>query len=244
MSKYAYDSLPSLRQHVTGRPTKDEADLSAASQTWVDSTIRNKLVYEIDWLGVPIIQTPEDIVLMQELIFRIQPDLIIETGVAHGGSLVLYASIMQLLGRGEVLGIDVDIRPHNRDVIEGHPLSHRISLLQGSSTAPEVVAQAASRAKGKSRVIVCLDSDHTGTHVLSELRAYASLVTVGSYLVVYDTHTDAAATRGLADARYINNGPMTGLKTFLGEDARFAVDPHFNRLRVSYSPDGYVKRLR
>ncbi|MFN7714569.1 MAG: cephalosporin hydroxylase family protein, partial [Pseudanabaenaceae cyanobacterium] len=152
-----------------------------------------KYSYHFEWLGRPIIQYPQDVVAMQELIWKVQPDLIIETGIAHGGSLIFSASMLELNAicggcqDAEVLGLDIDIRAHNREAIEAHPMFKRISMIQGSSIAPEVIEQVKAKAAGKQMILVCLDSNHTHAHVLAELEAYAPLTSVGSYCVVFDT---------------------------------------------------------
>ena len=159
----------------------------------MSASIAAKYSYNFSWLGRPIIQYPQDMVAMQELIWAVQPDLIVETGIAHGGSVIFSASMLELnaacggLAEAEVLAIDIDIRPHNRQAIEAHPLFRRVSMIQGSSIAADVVAQVKAKAAGKRRVLVCLDSNHTHAHVLAELEAYAPLTSVGSYCVVFDT---------------------------------------------------------
>ncbi|HSQ50049.1 MAG TPA: CmcI family methyltransferase, partial [Nitrospiraceae bacterium] len=171
----------------------EDAALQALSRRWSNDANRHKYTYNFAWLGRPIIQYPQDIVAMQEIIWSVKPDLIIETGVAHGGSLVFYASMLELAAicggsaDGEILGIDVEIRAHNRAAIEAHPMSRRIRLAEGSSLANETIAAATAMARGKRRVMVCLDSNHTHRHVLAELEAYAPLVSSGSYCVVFDT---------------------------------------------------------
>ncbi|MBK8404702.1 MAG: cephalosporin hydroxylase family protein [Saprospiraceae bacterium] len=148
---------------------------------------QEKYSYNFSWMGRPIIQYPQDMIAMQEIIWQIKPDLIIETGIAHGGSLIYYASIMELIGKGEIVGIDIDIRPHNRKEIESHPMFKRIHLIEGSSLDHQIVNQVAAMAAGKGTILVCLDSNHTHDHVLEELQLYSPFVTSGSYLVVFDT---------------------------------------------------------
>src|SRR5256885_12276612 len=168
------------------------SDLKSLSRTWQVEAGKHNYIYNFSWLGRPIIQLPQDVFAMQELIWSIQPDLIIETGVAHGGSLIFSASILELNAAcggpvdAEVVGIDIDIRAHNRDAIQRHQMFKRISLIRGSSTSPEIVAQVRNQVAGKQRVMVCLDSNHTHDHVLAELKAYGPLVSVGSYCVVFD----------------------------------------------------------
>ena len=181
---------------------KDKTLLSL-TQKWVNSANSKKYSYHYEWLGRPIIQYPQDMVAMQELVWRIKPDLIIETGIAHGGSLIMSASMLALLdlcdgiessstidpnkSKRKVLGVDIDIRPHNRAAIEAHPMASRIQMIQGSSIDPEIIAKVQALASSYSRVLVCLDSNHTHEHVLAELNAYAPLTSVGSYCVVFDT---------------------------------------------------------
>lgn len=168
-------------------------NLSISVQFFVESSIKTKYSYNFSWLGRPIIQYPQDIVAMQEIIWSVQPNLIIETGIAHGGSLIFSASMLELNAAcggpqdAEVLGIDIDIREHNRQAIESHPMFKRISMIEGSSIDPKIIEQVRRETAGKQSVLVCLDSNHTHDHVLAELEAYAPLVTVGSYCVVFDT---------------------------------------------------------
>ena len=162
------------------------AAFAALSQHWIRVGWSQKYSYGFSWLGRPVIQLPEDLVRIQEIIWRTQPDVVVETGVAHGGSLVFHAGLFELLGKGLVVGVDIEIRPHNRTAIEGHPLSHRIRLIEGSSTAPAVVERVKSTIPPGSRVMVLLDSNHTKAHVRAELEAYAPLVTPGSYIGVAD----------------------------------------------------------
>ena len=237
-----YDNLPSLRKYVTVKKDKNIKELKEMGERWLKISAENKLAYEIDWLGVPIIQTPEDMMLMQELIFRVKPDVIIETGIAHGGSLVYYASILELLGKGKIIGVDIEIREHNRKVIEAHPMFKRIEMIEGDSTSKEIVNKVAGRIPEGSTVIVCLDSDHAKEHVLKELKLYHKFVNPGSYLVVFDTHTSKLAEMGGCDRKYINNSPKEAVDEFLGENSDFEVDRQYNKLFISYSPDGYLRR--
>src|SRR6185312_5177663 len=170
-----------IESYSTNKELKD-----AAHQFNIVSN-NDKYSYNFTWMGRPIIQYPQDMIAMQELIWDIKPDLIIETGIAHGGSLIYYASIMELIGKGEILGIDIDIRTHNRNEIESHPMSKRISMIEGSAVDENIVAQVREKAKDKAVIMVCLDSNHTHDHVLQELKLYSPFVTVGSYCVVFDT---------------------------------------------------------
>lgn len=201
------------------------------------------------WLGVPIIQMPADVMATQEVIWSTKPDIIIETGIARGGSVLFMASILELIGKGRVIGVDIDIRAHNRESIESHPMSKRVTMIEGPSSDPETVAEVTASIPDGSSVMVVLDSDHSRDHVLSELRAYAPLVTKGCYLVVADTlvgHVDEAnAPRKRSKLWFKGNEPLAALKDYLKETDRFEVDPVVNgKLVVSSSPGGYLKCVR
>ena len=220
-----------------------------------------KYSYNFEWLGRPIIQYPQDIVAMQELIWQIKPDLIIETGIAHGGSLVFSASMLALLdmteaieagsafdprtSRRKALGIDIDIRAHNRAAIETHPMASRIRMIQGSSIAPDVVEQVRAMASGFSRVLVCLDSNHTHAHVLAELQAYAPLVSVGSYCVVFDTIIEDLPADFFPDRPWsVGNNPKTAVREFLKNHPEFESDTRIqHKLLITVAPDGFLKRV-
>lgn len=184
---------------------------------------------------------------MQEIIWATRPDLIIETGVAHGGSVVFSASLLELMGGDrQVVGIDVEIRPHNRAALEQHPLAHRIRLIEGSSTAPSVLAQVQSLAANKSRVLVLLDSNHTCEHVRQELRLYSPLVKKGSYLVVFDTDIEHLPADLIGNRPWgKGNNPMTAVKEFLGKTDRFVVDEEMEaKLLITVAPCGYLKCVK
>lgn len=233
----------------------------ALSRQWLQESMRRQYVYNFDWMGRPIIQYPQDMVAMQELVWRVRPDLIIETGIAHGGSLVLSASLLALLdmadaidsgstidpraSRRKVLGVDIDIRTHNRAAIESHPMSSRIAMIQGSSIAPEVVQQVREFAQGYQRVLVCLDSMHTHDHVLGELNAYAPLVTAGSYCVVFDTFVEDMPPQFFADRPWdVGNNPKTAVHRWLADHAEFEIDAEMEqRLQVTVAPHGFLRRL-
>ena len=212
---------------------------------------RHDWSYQWSWLGLPVIQMPSDIVVMQEILWECRPQLVIETGVARGGSLILSASILELLGEGRVLGIDVDIRAHNREAIEAHPLAHRVDMLEGSSTARDVVDAVKERAAAVDRVMVVLDSNHTHEHVLAELRAYAPFVSVGQFLVVADTFIEDIPTQ---EHRRRPWGPGDNPRTALAEWAAetggvetggFEPDEFVNaKLLLSASRGGYLRRVR
>jgi cephalosporin hydroxylase len=201
--------------------------------------------YNFSWMGRPIIQYPQDMIIMQELIWEIRPDLIIETGIAHGGSLIYYASLLELLGEGEVLGIDIDIRAHNRQEIERHPMFKRIRMIQGSSVSEETAAKVREVAAGKQRILVCLDSNHTHEHVLRELELYAPLVTKGSYIVVFDTIVEDLPDNYLPGRAWSRgDNPKTAVHAFLEKNSDFVIDGDIdNKLLISVAPGGYLKRI-
>jgi len=233
------------KQDSIARLGRDEG-LIELGRAFIERTGPARYSYNFTWMGRPIIQFPQDMVAMQEIIWEVRPDLIIETGVAHGGSLVYYASLLELLGGGAVLGIDIDIRAHNRSAIEGHPMAHRIRLLQGSSTDPAIVAAARTAAESATRVMVLLDSNHTDAHVAAELVAYSPLVTVGSYLVVFDTVVDRMPPGYFPDRPWgPDNNPMTAVRRFLRSTDRFRVDREIcDKLLITVAPQGYLRRVR
>ncbi|MBV8491127.1 MAG: cephalosporin hydroxylase family protein [Candidatus Eremiobacteraeota bacterium] len=223
-----------------------DAKVRELSDELTARTIPYRYTYNFSWLGVPIIQFPDDIVALSEIVWNLKPDLVIETGIAHGGSLIFYASMLQLIGgEGRVLGVDIDIRSHNRAVIESHPLAHRIDMIQGSSIDPEIVARVASAAAGK-RVLVVLDSNHTGDHVLAELRAYSPLVREGGYLVVLDTIVEKLPDELYADRPWsVGDNPMTAVHQFLKENDRFVIDEEYDsKLLLTVAPDGYLRCVK
>jgi cephalosporin hydroxylase/methionyl-tRNA formyltransferase len=239
-----------------------DLDILKETRAWMIRANAHKYSYHFEWLGRPIIQYPQDIVAMQELIWQIKPDLIIETGIAHGGSLILSASMLALLdmcdaieagqmldprtSRRKVLGIDIEIRPHNRAAIEAHPMASRIQMIEGSSIAPEVIAQVKAIAQGYERVLVCLDSNHTHDHVLAELEAYAPLVSVGSYCVVFDTIIEDMPPGSFPDRPWDKgNNPKTAVWEYLKTHPEFEIDKSIqHKLLITVAPDGYLKRVR
>lgn len=223
----------------------NDEKVQGLARDFFNESARHKYSYHFSWMGRPIIQLPQDMIAMQELVWRIQPDLIIECGIAHGGSIIYYASLLQLLGHGEVLGIDVDIRPHNRKAIEEHPMAHRITMFEGSSIAPEMVAKVRQLAEGK-KVIVVLDSNHTHDHVLEELRAYAPLVSVDSYCVVMDTVVEDMPADFFPDRPWGHgDNPKTAVWQYLKENSDFAIDRQVqDKLLLTVAPDGYLRRVR
>ena len=230
----------------------DDQALQNATRDWINKANARKYSYHFEWLGRPIIQYPQDMLAMQELIWRVQPDLIIETGIAHGGSLIFSASMLELNAAcggpadAAVLGVDIDIRAHNRLAIEAHPMFRRITMIQGSSVAPDIVAQVHALAAGKKRVLISLDSNHTHEHVLAELEAYALLTSVGSYCIVFDTVIEDMPAEMFPDRPWgPGNNPKTALWSYIKAHPEFVIDKQMDhKLLISVAPDGYLKRLR
>jgi cephalosporin hydroxylase len=222
-----------------------DKSLVALGQQFYNESARHKYTYHFSWMGRPIIQTPQDMIAMQELIWAVRPDVIIETGIAHGGSILYYASLLQLIGHGEVIGIDIDIRQHNREAIEAHPMSHRVSMIQGSSIDPALVEQVRARVAGK-KVMVVLDSNHTHEHVLEELRLYAPLVSVDSYCVVMDTVVEDMPEDAFPDRPWgKGDNPKTAVWAYLKENDDFQIDVSVqNKLLITVASDGYLRRVR
>jgi cephalosporin hydroxylase len=228
------------------RAMTQDADIQSCLPRTLEKIAKYRYAHNFTWLGRPIIQWPQDIVAMQELIWNVKPDLVIETGIAHGGSLIFYASLLELIGSGEVLGVDVEIRPHNRREIERHPRAKRITLLEGSSISPDIVTAVHQAARGKQRVLVVLDSNHTHDHVLSEARLYSPLVTKGSYLVVFDTVIEDVPASCYPDRPWRpGDNPKTAVRQFLSENDRFEIDRDFqDRLLLTAAPDGYLRCVK
>lgn len=235
--------------------------LQQAGLDFMRMTTLPKYSYNFFWLGRPIIQYPQDMVAMQELIWRIKPDLIIETGIAHGGSLILSASMLSLLDycdaietgmvldpkapRRRVLGLDIDIRTHNYNAINAHPMANRIDMIEGSSLDPVIISKVHNIAHGYKRVLVCLDSNHTHEHVLAELEAYAPLVSLGSYCVVFDTILEDIPSEMFSDRPWgAGDNPKTAVWEYLKTHPEFEIDKQMdNKLVISVAPDGYLRRV-
>lgn len=215
---------------------------------FIVKTAPTKYSYNYTWMGRPIIAFPQDMIAMQEIIWEVKPDLIIETGVAHGGSVVFYASLLELLDNdGFVVGIDIDIRKHNRDQIESHKMAKRIKLLEGSSTSDKIIEEVRRLAAGKKSVLVCLDSNHSHEHVLRELEIYAPLTTIGSYCVVLDTVVqDLPPDWDFGDRPWgHDNNPKTAARQFLSTHPEFEINKSIDhKLLISAAPDGYLKRIK
>lgn len=249
-----------LQKRIAQYPA--DKDWQALSQRWLAHAFEQRYMYNFNWLGRPIIQTPIDMAAMQELIWQIKPDLIIETGIAHGGSLVFSASMLALLdmcdavesgamldpknSKRKVLGIDIDIRAHNRAAIEAHPMASRIQMLQGSSIAPETIDQVKQVASNYQCILVCLDSNHTHDHVFAELEAYAPLTSVGSYCVVFDTIVEDMPAGLFPDRPWgPGDNPKTAVWKYLKKHAEFEIDKSIqHKLLITVAPDGYLKRVR
>jgi cephalosporin hydroxylase len=231
-------------------PLHSPEAFEAVSAAWLRCGWDAKYVYGFTWLGRPVIQLPEDLLRLQELLWRARPDVVVETGVAHGGSLVFHASVLAVMGQGRVVGVDIDIRPHNRAAIEQHPLASRITLVEGDSAAPETVAAVRARLRPGERVLVVLDSAHTRAHVRAELEAYAPLLPLGGYIFVCDgimAHL-AGAPRSKPDWSW--NNPLAAVEDFLAAHPEFvAEEPEFPfnegavRQRVTYCPRGILRRI-
>lgn len=204
---------------------------------------QNKLSYEVTWLGIPIIQVPEDILMVQELIWKLRPDVIVESGVAHGGALVLYASILELLGRGRVIGVDIEIRKYNRLAIESHPMARRITLIEGSSTDAGTVEAVRRLIAPGQRTMVMLDSNHTKAHVRQELERYAPMVTPGSYLIVFDEVMPMVADAPNGKPDWDTDNPLEAVRDFLAEHPEFEIDRSYERLVTTYCRSGFLRRL-
>jgi cephalosporin hydroxylase len=239
---------------------QQDAGFQNLSRQWLKESMERKYVYNFDWMGRPIIQYPQDMVGVQELIWQVRPDLIVETGIAHGGSLILSASMLAMLdmcdaiesgatinprqSQRKVIGIDIDIREHNRAAIEAHPMASRIQMFQGSSIDPALVSQVKEAAKGYKTVMVFLDSMHSHAHVLSELEAYASMVTSGSYCVVFDTYVEDMPAKFFPDRPWdIGDNPKTATRQWLKSHPEFTVDRDIeSKLMVTVTPEGFLRR--
>jgi cephalosporin hydroxylase len=226
---------------INSKLQKAKADFNLESN-------KAKYSYNFSWMGRPIIAYPQDMLAMQEIIWEIKPDLIIETGIAHGGSLIYYASILELIGgEGLVLGLDIDIRKHNLEMIEAHPMAKRIKMIEGDSISQEVRSQVYEIAESKKTILVCLDSNHTFDHVLKELEMYAPLTSINSYCVVFDTIVEDLPHDYMPGGRQWNpgNSPKTAVFKFLEDNTDFEIDKNIdNKILISVAPEGYLKRIK
>lgn len=239
----------------------NNSELNNLTRSWFDLANENKYSYHFEWFGRPVIQYPQDMIAMQELVWETKPDLIIETGIAHGGSLIMNASYLAMLDyceaikNGElldptkpkkrILGIDIDIREHNRKAIEHHPMANRIDMIQGSSISEEVIEQVYQYAKDFKRILISLDSNHTHDHVLSELHAYAPLTSTGSYCIVYDSIIEDMPEGSFPDRPWDKgNNPKTAIREYLESHPEFEIDESIeHKLLITVAPDGYLKRI-
>lgn len=217
--------------------------LREKSQNWFNHAFSHEYLYHFSWLGRPIIQFPQDMIAIQELIWKIKPDVIIETGIARGGSLIFSASLLELIGKGQVIGIDIDIRKHNKEEIEKHPMYKRITMIEGSSISKKVLKRIEKLIDGKKKFLVILDSMHTHKHVLQELMLYSKFVKKGGYIVVFDTVIEFMQKDSFPNRAWgIGNNPHTALKEFLRENKRFKIDKNFEKkLLITSCPDGFLK---
>jgi len=256
MTQFQQEVLERIRANML------DHELQKAGLDFTRVSTKPKYSYNYFWMNRPIIQYPQDIVAMQELIWSVKPDLIIETGIAHGGSLIFSASMLGMLdmcdaiesgsmidpkqSTRKVLGIDIDIRAHNKAAIESHQMSSRIQMIEGSSIAPEVIDQVRKIAKDHKRILVCLDSNHTHDHVLAELHAYAPLTSVGSYCVVFDTIVEDMPADMFPDRPWgPGNNPKTAVWEYLKTHPEFEIDKSIqHKLLITVAPDGYLKRVR
>jgi cephalosporin hydroxylase len=253
--QFALERLQRLEEY------SEDARLKSLAHDWVFHSMQQKYLYNFDWLGRPIIQYPEDMVAIQELIWKVKPTLVVETGIAHGGSLFLSASMLAMLdyceaveagtsldprkSRRRVVGIDIDIRSHNRSAIEEHPLSGLITMVEGSSVDRHVIDEVHQLAAGHETVMVFMDSNHTHEHVLGELNAYAHLVTKGSYCVVFDTFVEDMPPKYFPDRPWDKgDSPKTAVREYLKSHSEFEIDKSIdNKLLISVAPDGYLLRI-
>lgn len=220
--------------------------LKQISYEWLKESFKKQYEYNFTWLGRPIIQYPGDIIALQEIIWKVKPDLIIETGIAHGGSIIFSASMLEIIGNGSVIGIDIDIRKHNRFEIENHPMFKRIKLIEGSSIDPIIIQQIRKIIENKQRTLVFLDSNHTHEHVLQELKLYSPFVSKDSYIVVFDTFVEDLPEEFSSDRPWgKGNNPKTAVWEFLKTNNDFEIDREIeNKLVITSAPDGFLKRTK
>ncbi len=259
-----FSGLTDHRQRVAEnvRALAEDRELADLTAEWIARSLTHRYSYNFEWLGRPIIQYPPDIVALQELIWRVKPNVIVETGIAHGGSLILSASMLALLDLCEaisndttldarapsrqVIGVDIEIRSHNRAAIENHPLSRYVTMIEGSSVDPETIQRVHDLASGRGATLVCLDSNHTHEHVLAELSGYASLVTPDSYCVVFDTLVEDMAADAFPDRPWgPGDNPKTAVWEFLKSHSEFEIDSEIpQKLQITVAQDGYLRRVR
>ncbi|MBM3813772.1 MAG: hypothetical protein FJW20_19265 [Acidimicrobiia bacterium] len=223
-------------------PVYSQEGLEMVAGLWTKLSTQYRLMYEPTWMGIPIIQTPGDVLMMQELIWRLRPDFIVECGLAHGGSAVCYASVCELAGKGRVIGVDVEVRQYNRVALRSHPMAHRIELIEASSVELSTVAEVERRVAGSKTVMVVLDSNHSHQHVRKELELYHRLVTPGSYLVVMDGAQAHVWDIPSGKPEWKDDHPLKAIREFLDEHREFCPDDYYTRLHVTSCPDGFLRR--
>lgn len=219
--------------------------LDMVSSLWTKLYAYAKLTHNCTWMGVPIIQFPEDIIMMEELIWKVRPDVIIECGFAHGGSALFYGSLMELMGKGVVVGVDVEIRPYNRIAVQNHPMGHRVRMVEGSSVDPATIAAIKAHVHPGDKIMVLLDSNHSKEHVSKEIALYHEMVSPGSYLVVMDGAQAYVWDMPGGKPEWKDDNPLAAIEEFMATDtgrAEFEIDEHFTRLRVTSNPKAYLRR--
>ena len=244
--RHSLQGLDSLTLSGGGRQVEfnlyEKRTLEVLATLWEKTAYHHRLTHILEWMGVPILQFAEDIVMMQELLWNLKPDVLVECGVAHGGSAIMYAAMMELAGKGRVIGVDVDIRPHTRENITRSPLSKRITLIEGNSVDPTVVAKVDGLIRAGESVVVALDSNHRRDHVKAELLAYKDLVSVGSYLVVMDTSSSYIHDVPSGNKEMIKDSALEAVQEFLSRSVEFSIDPHYNRLKITSNVCGFLKK--
>jgi cephalosporin hydroxylase len=214
-----------------------------AAELWLKASCHHRVMYEPTWMGIPIIQYPTDMVMMQELLWKVRPDFVIETGVAHGGSCVLHASVLELIGKGQVIGIDVEIRKYNETAIKNHPMSKRIHLIEGSSVDISTIEKVKQLVKPGAKCVVVLDSNHSYQHVKAEIELYKEFVGVDCYLIVMDGAQEWAATLPNGKVEWATDNPLRAIREFVAAtDGEWVVDDHYTRMHITSSPQGFLKR--
>ena len=239
-------------QQEVSQNIQQQASKMELGFNFVKDTADTKYTYNFSWMGRPIIQFPQDMIALQEIIWEVKPDMIIETGIAHGGSLIFSASMLTLLEacgeieNGKVLGIDIDIREHNKKAIEAHPMSKKITMFQGSSIDEEMIQKVHEFAKKGKKILIVLDSNHSHEHVLAELKAYANLASIGSYCIVFDTIIEDMPENSFPNRPWDKgNNPKTAVWEYLKECDNFVIDKDIeNKLLITVAPDGYLKRVK
>jgi cephalosporin hydroxylase len=214
------------------------------SNLWIKVAAEFKVNYELTWLGRPIIQFGSDMIMLQELIWEVKPDIFIETGIAHGGSLIYTASLFEMIGNGRVIGIDIDIREHNKVAILAHPMFKRISMIEGSSVADSTILALEKQLESGKKIMVMLDSNHSREHVLNEINLYSKYIPVGSYLIVQDGAQKWVADIPRGKAEWMDDNPLNAIDDFLKVNSDFVVDETYTRLGITQSPKGFLKRIK